>query len=326
MSQENEPRAPWQPTAMDESAESVIQSLEAEQAAATVAAEPAPEPELGTEAPPEVPVVEAEAKPEDRGIERLVAREVELRTKEAGIDAKLAKVTEYEARIKELESRQMPDDLAFNLRTNPTEALEAMGISSDDLVRRVIAARLGDQVPEKLKEELHRDETQRQIHELQKQINQRDQAAAARAFVDQVNAGAREYVTKGVGEHAPTVSRVAKANPERVYQEILAEISADARARSAREPNGAVLPYEEAAKRVEARWAELASTLTPASTTAPATTALGAKNGTPQPTIPVVKPPERPLAPWLQAKDAQEDAGLKAAIAEYRRLEGVKTR
>lgn len=335
MSDTNEtPRASWQPTAMDDSAEALIKELEIEQKTATedqaLAVEVTPtdvaaptESTTDTPAPVDAPPGDTG----DRGLERLVAREVELRAKAADVESKFARIAEYETRIKDLESKQVPQDLAFNLRTNPHDTLESMGISPDDLVRRVIAARLGDQVPAQLKEELRQDETQRQIHELRNQLAQRDQASAARAFVEQVNAGAREYVTKGVGEYAPTVAKVAKASPERVYQEILAEISQDARARSAREPNGDVLSYEEAAKRVEARWAELAGVFSPAipaSTTAPTTTAPGAKNGTPAATT-VVKPPDRPLAPWLQpVRDAVEDAGLKAALMEYRRVQGVK--
>lgn len=319
---------------MDDSAEALIKEIQAEtqnadpaivEADAALAAEPAAPSEVVDAATPEkTPAAE------DRGMERLVAREVEFRAKAQDVEAKFARISEYETRIKDLEARQLPDDLAFNLRTNPHATLESMGISPDDLVRRVIATRLGDQVPEKLKEELHRDETQRQIHELRNQIAQRDAAAAARTFVEQVNAGAREYVTKGVGEYAPTVAKVAKANPERVYSEILAEISADARSRAAREPNGDVLSYQEAAKRVEARWADLAGVFTPnpASTPAqaPTTTVPGAKNGNPpqQPSTPSIKPPERPLAPWLQDKSG-DDAGIKAGLMEYRRLQGTKS-
>jgi hypothetical protein len=262
-----------------------------------------------------------------RGLERLVEREVALRERDTAIAAREARMAELEARA----AKALPDDILSKLEYSPEETLKAMGVDPEQLVRQVIANRLGDQADPSVKQTIESAKVRKEINELRATLAEQQRRAAAGAFVAQVEAGAREYVMKGVGENVPTVTAVAKANPDRVYREIMEEIAKDAQSRAAKDPNGDVLPYAEAAKRVEARWAEFKAILSPAPAPAgnPTTTAStsnstaiasGAKT-----TSTTVKSPDRPIAPWLQ-KGQEEENGIKAAIAEYNRVEAARTR
>lgn len=345
-------QVPWLPTELDKSAESLIKEMETEFDAANidaqldehVAPEPAPEATAtGGTQPDEKPV--GEVKPEGvpnsvevPGLERVVAREVAIAAREKALEEKERAYGHLEARLKELEKRAMPDDLALELEQRPLETLERLGINPDQVVRRAIAARLGDKAPDELKREIH--ETQRdyeyrkELKALRDRLEAKERESALQEFYNKVSNGAREYVKTGTGlsEKSPTVAMVAKSNPDRVYDEIMQEISWDAREKAQRDPNLPLLTYDEAVLRVEKRWADVRKALIPentpaASTNPPTKPELGAEKKTPatvmtpKPSIGTVTPPDRPLAPWLQPKDALEEEGLKAALAEFRRAE-----
>lgn len=284
----------------------------------------------GESAPPEgnpAPAPEAPPAPEDRGVARLVEREVALRAREDSLSARESRAAELEAKIRELEARVIPPDLEQMFDTKPEEALRALKVDPDILVRQIIASRMGKTDDPQVKQVIADSKRDREIAALKQQLAERDRAVAAREFVTRVETGAREHVHKGLGEDAPTVAAVAKANPDRVYREIMEEISKDAQVKMARGVGGDVLSYDEAVKRVETRWAEFRSLVAPAQA-APATppdasTKPEATNGAPvkkESPVSPTKPPDRPLAPWLQRGDL-ENEGIKAGMAEFRKLE-----
>jgi ribosomal protein L1 len=280
---------------------------------------PAPQEAENTVAAPETPAA-PESKPEERGIERLVEREVALRSREAELVAREARYAEIESRMKAMESRVVPEDLRNQFEYAPEEALKAMGVDPEMLVRQVIANRLGPNAPPDVKQTIESAQIKKQINDLKSELFNYQRQAAAAQFVAQVQEGAREYVSKGLSENVPTVAALAKSNPDRVYREILEVIATDANQKAARGQGGDVLTYEEAAKQVEAKWSEYknffsaptSAPSTPASTTQAPTTA-------PKPQTPVAtKPPDRPIAPWLQKVEIEEE-GIRAAMDAYRK-------
>ncbi len=323
---------------LDGDVQSFISGIEKEYEAANLeeqlaAAEPT------TEAPKEPDKVEATpvdppAKtPVDAGLERLVAREVEIRGREEAFSRKEAEYKALEARLQAAEARQVPQDVVGGLRNRPTETLKAMGLDPDDLVRRAIAEKMGDKAPEQLRQKLEQSSTQAQIQALEQKIISQERERAQQEFFNKVNSSAREYVGSGLGTYAPTVAEVAKKAPDRVHQEIMQEIIQDAQIRGPREPNGELLSFEDAAKRVEARWDAFKKLLSPSDTTALASTADSSKTSalgnttakviTKTQTSPATKPPDRPLAPWQIRSDIEEE-GIRAALMEYKRVESGK--
>lgn len=281
---------------------------------------------------------------ESVGMERLVAREVALLQREETLKAREKQWAAMEAKLAELEGKRLPDNFSDQFETEPDAALERLGIDPEQAIRRIIARKLearGQEVPEKLRAEIRQAEKDskylRELQDIKSQLAQERAARDARAFFDQVSQGAKEYVTTGVSEF-PTVAAVARTNPDAVHSEIMEVISRDAQEKAARDPNAPLLSYAEATKRVESRWAGLrnllglpASSVTPegkpAASTPPAKTpeASGKPNNPPQTkTTPIVQPPDKPLAPWLQ-KPETDDEGLKAALMEYRRVEKLGT-
>lgn len=275
-------------------------------------------------ASPAPPVAPPPETPEDRGVARLVEREVALRTREAELSNREARIAQLEAQLKELEDLKARQTDPTLWETDPDEALKAEGKDPDLIVRQIIAKRMGKADDPQVRQVLENTRVNRRIADLERQLAEKERVQAAQAFVARVEAGAREHVHKGIGEDAPTVAAVSKANPERVYREIMEEISRDA-AQKARGGGGDVLSYSEAVKRVEERWSVLRQALglaQPAPQSPPnASMKPEANTGAPkkEPTPPI-KAPDRPLAPWLQQANT-EDEGIKAGVAEFRRLE-----
>lgn len=268
--------------------------------------------------------------PVEAGLERLVAREVEIRTREDALNKRESDYRALEARAKELEARAIPEDFMVQLRHSPTEALKALGLDPENVVRTVIAEKMGEKAPENLRNAIRESKTQAQLRTLENKIMSQEREAAQRAFFDKTTRDAREYVLSGLSKDVPTVLEVAKTAPERVHQEIMQELIADAQSRAGREPNGDILPFAEAAKRVEARWDAFRKLLTPSASAAqtastpqvgtPKTTVSGTQPPVTKTNTPAVKSPDRPLAPWLQVSNDAEE-GIRAALMEYKRVE-----
>lgn len=284
---------------------------------------PAPAP-AGEETKVAEAVIPAPA-PEDRGLERLIAREMELRERETAFSREKAEMEAVRARVRELESKQVPEDILTQIKLSPNEGLRRLGLDPDEIVRNALAEKLGDKAPPEVRELLEKTKLRREMESLRAQVMEAERRQAAQAYYNQVANGAREYLVKGeeISKHAPTVAQVVKHNPDRVHQEIMEEITRDAQVRASREPNGNVMSYEDAAKRVEARWSAMKSLFAPESpavASTPAPTMQNVAKETPKPPPSQIKPPEKPLAPWLQTSKSEEDA-IRAAIDEWRRAE-----
>jgi antitoxin component of RelBE/YafQ-DinJ toxin-antitoxin module len=325
------------PTGIDTAAADFIKQMESEYSASDLAGENDGAANVADDAvapvaadgvaglPPET--AETASPPVEAGLERLVGREVELRQREDRIKATESEMASMRAEIQALRAVQVPKDLVNELRTQPVSVFEKLGLNPDDVIRMALAQKLGPKAPAELRQTIEQNQTRAQIEALERKVIAQSQEAAAKQYFDTVANGARQYVTQGTIKDAPTVSEVAKTAPDRVHREIMQEIISDAQVRSAREPNGDVLSYDEAAKRVEARWSEYRKLLTPAQIAAASqapTTAPAKDTKTPpvpnKSTSTSIKAPDRPLAPWLQRVDVMEE-GLRAGIDEFRRSE-----
>lgn len=337
MSEQNEtPAAPWMPTAIDREAEALTKAIEAE-------FEPAPEPELtatGVQGEPHAQTVEPAAPPPgtpaqaaegalgDKGkpaeLSEFVAREIALFRREEALKAQEDKFRTLEQELTALRSRNLPEDVVEGLRYQTSQTLQALGIDPDFLVKQVLAERMGDKAPEDLRAEVReatRDfETNRKIKALEAKINEQTRTEQARAYYARVTEEARAYLSEpGVNEHAPTVAKVAKSNADLAHSEIMAEIQKDAEFKAMRDPSAPLIPYDEAARRVEKRWATYEKAFAPAQAPAQVQNAPAAPTKTAAKEQPATLTTSRPLAPWLQRPEIEDD-GLKAAIAEYRRV------
>ncbi len=306
-------------------------------APAEVDTEAAPNDEAATEG--EEPAEDAEAgDEEDRGTERLVKREVELRLKEEALAKREQHVTAVEQENQQLKQQladveaRIPHDFIDNLRANPWETLESVGYDPEHVVRVVLAQKLqkqGKEVPKELREEIRAAEYEYKFKKQEQKLQQLEQSRKAAEFVAKVETEARQYVRAmdvlkpEFSKDAPTVAKVAKADPERVYAEIMDEISRDANARS-REPGAQLISYAEAARRVEKRWAAMKKLFsgpetasTPADETKSTSAATGASNAG-KTGKKVVKPLTPPKAKTIEELEKE---GIDAGLAEYKRAE-----
>jgi len=298
-----------------------------EEGAADTTLEAAPSPDKETKPDPA----------EERGLQRLVEREVEIRRKEDSLATREAAVSKLESRIQELETKasSYQSDFHEHLRMKPTEALQAAGHDPDQVVRVYLAEKLtreGKPVPAELKTAIEKAEQTYEIAKLRREQQDFQRHQAAAHFVAGIEAGARTYITQGVSKDAPTVAEVAARQPERVYREIMDEIARDAQGKAGKEPNAPVLTYDEAAKRVEARWTEFRSLFSvsapPAASTgesSPTATKTPSKTVAPQGAS---TPPAKPIKPLSSKKPATqaelEKSAIDAGIAEFKRSEAAR--
>lgn len=309
----------WGPSAIDIEAEALIKQISSEQRDANLEKEieghdpiPVPVPEKAETAPASTESLGTVKAPQPE-LDRLIARELDLRDREAAL----------KRQADELGARKPVDDEVRDLfGSSAVKALEKLGYDPDQIVRRVIAERMGEKAPDKLRHEIEQADKDnkylRRIDEVEKKLAAKEAEAAQRAYFDHVNSGARDYVTKGIGEYAPTVASVARTNPDRVHREIMDELIRDAQVRAQKDPNGELLTFEEAAKKVESRWSDLRGLLSGGGAT-PQVTSTKTEPVKSTEKTPTIKPPDRPLAPWLQSKPIEEE-GVKAGLAEYYRL------
>lgn len=333
--QNEQVESPFAPTEIDTAVSDFIATAQAEFGAPepgeSVAPVAAPEPvvEAAPAPGPANPAPAASADAEDRGLARLVAREVELRERETKLSGAEKEIEALRGRLRELEPRALSPELLDKIKLSPRDGLRAIGIDPDELIRTALVEKLGDKADPALKDMIERTRLQKEMAALKAQVQEAERRQAAQAYFNQVANGARDFLGKmeELSKHGPLVSQVAKTNPDRVYAEIMDEITRDAATRARQEPNGDILPYSEAVKRVEARWSEFRNLfgtgqIPPgmAASTPPANPGTETKQNvvkeTLKPAPSTIKPPEKPLAPWLKASKDEEDA-IRAAIAEY---------
>lgn len=298
--------------------------------------EDSPEQSIEEEQPKDEGGAEDDLEGEDpklaRGISRLVARELAAKERESAAEARERAANERLAELKKYEGLKSTVELAEMLDIDPIGAFKAMGKDPDTILKLSLTQQLGDQAPEHLKAFAREAETKREIAQLKAQLAQQNQARAAQEYFNTILSGAREYVSgfdkevkpgKKVGDSTPTLTLVAKADPDYARDEIMEEIVAEARRKAAEDPNGEPLSYDEAAKRVESRLSRLAKLLNgPEGTNnAAAKNAMKPKVTAP----PTTKPAAKPIAPpWLRNPDSVEEQGLREAMRIYEQEEAKR--
>lgn len=262
-----------------------------------------------------------------RTFERVVQRELAAKDAEAKANARIAEADARMAQYKSLEGLKTTQELSKQMEYDPYSAIKAMGHNPADIIRLALAKEVLEKpVPtdpahlqsyNELKDFAKGYEHKREIAELRAQVAKQEYTRRADEYVNSIRQGAREYVSK-VGESTPTLARLHKANPDKAHDEIFNEIVADAKVRSAADPNAEPMSYEQAAKNVESRLSEWAKYLVPSTTT-------GTTNAKPT-TPPQQKPPTRPLKPWESSKEDIYDKGIKEALRAYHQHEAANKR
>lgn len=221
--------------------------------------------EAAGEPPAEAAPADAAEPTEDKSatnaILRLIEQEKAFRAKHEAFQAEREAFEAEKAAWLEQQNRAdviSADALKRVLLTNPAQLLSALGVEQSKVSQLLIATQLGDKAPAELKAAVERAQWEARINELETRLQQKEVSENARAEADKVRADVTEYVEKGVSKDCPTVAEVAKVDRGRVEAEIFQEIVQDAAARAKREPNGKPISRDEAARRVEKRWAALA--------------------------------------------------------------------
>jgi hypothetical protein len=189
----------------------------------------------------------------DRGLERLAAKEKEVREARESFE-------------KERHQYVKLDDL----KLTPSAILQKAGIDSDVLMKTILYEKLpdGNPVKEKLEKELSKVLTDRKITELRKEMQDRDRQTQ----VAQANAKNYHETVEKIGTYVgkfkdtedkslPTLSHMGKENGDTVKELIIEELINDAALRFARGEDGDPITHEEAASRIEKRLARLAPLL-----------------------------------------------------------------
>jgi hypothetical protein len=294
-----------------------------------------PEPEPETEEPQEEETESTEGaldtvakeEPDDpaieRGVSRLVTRELAAKEREAAADARAKAAEAAIAELKSLKGLKSSREQADRMAIDPVGVMKEWGHDPETIIRLALAQQLeatGQEVPTKLQEFVRDAGTKRELATLRSQLAAQERARAAQDYFNTVSNGAREYVTKSVGDSTPTVARAAKANPERVHREIMDEIVRDSNTRAAQDPDGDPMSYADAAKAVEARWVELKKLLTEGQVQ-------NGKTATPtaaKPMPPSPKPAAKPLAPWMTPQKDVYSNGIDEALRAYASAEAAR--
>lgn len=283
--------------------------------------EPTDDAAAETPAAPEVPADDDEEDPKlARGIQRVVAREMAAKEREMAAEKRIAELKSMEEKFSKYGNVHSIDALAQQMDLDPIGAFKALGKDPDTMIKLALATHLGDKAPESLKEFAAKSAGERRIRELEQRLEAKEQAQRASEYFNTIQTGAREYVLKG--DSNPTLSLVAKADPDYARDEIMEEIVSEAKRQAATNPNGEPISYEEAAKRVETRFARLAKLLSVQNGTNPATKNVKKPNVTP----PSTKSSPKPLAPWQRNADSIEEQGLAEAMRVLAQEEAARKR
>lgn len=264
-----------------------------------------------------------------RGISRVVQRELAAKAEREAADRSIAEMKAMKAELEQYKGLKQSKDLAEMMGIDPLGAFKNLGHDPDTVIKLALAQQLGDQAPDKLKEFAREAATKREIAALKAQLAQEAQNRRAQEYFNEVQMGADTYVAglskevkpgKKVGDSTPTLTTVAVADPAYVRDEIMEEIVNEAKKQAVRDPDGQPISYEEAAKRVEARWSKLAKIFAGNVSSKNPGAALVKPN---QKAPPQTKPTPKPLMPWQRTNSLEED-GLREAMREYERQENAR--
>ena len=196
----------------------------------------------GAEETPEVPAVAT-------GLDRLAAREEEVRKKEVDFDARVTAAVR--AKLPDFRGKS-PEDVLKLAGWDPDLALKQMMFekaSPDNPVRA------------KLKDELRDYHTKKEIDSMRAELENRDREATQRQYFQTVTDGARKHVESVDEKVAPVFAAVAKTKPDYAHQRIMQVIVQDAQTRFARGEDGEPMSYADAVKAVEVELGVVAEAL-----------------------------------------------------------------
>ncbi len=202
--------------------------------------------------------VTKEPEEDSRGIERVAAKEKEVRELIAKFEEdKKAFETE---RLKAPASGINKEDLVSQLTLYPEKVLAGLGLDTDTIMKTLLYNKLDDSNPAKgkLREQLKELETNRKFAALEDKLTAKENAIRWQEDYSNTLQGAEKYVEvlRAVeGEHVktyPTVSEVAAVDSKYLHARIMREIEIDAAVRHARGETGEHIGHEEAVKRLEA--------------------------------------------------------------------------
>jgi hypothetical protein len=264
------------------------------------------------------------AKPDEaaRGLERVAAKEKELRTEIEKFESQKKAFEAERANFKGIDAAMLTEQMMFY----PEKVIASLGLDADVIMKTLLVSKLPDTNPAKakLKGELKDLENKREVRSLRAEIAAKERKEQSdRQYREAVESGEKyvDSLTKEDSEQVktlPTVSRLAKANSKFAHALITREILEDARERHyVRGETGNPLTYEEAAKRVETDLAELSKYLVSENA------AVAQKTETKQPTNNNSKiVPSTPVKVRKEKtiKDQEEEA-INNAVAEFYRLE-----
>lgn len=260
-----------------------------------------PDTKVETEA--ETPeVIEVADDKTKEALDRLFAREEEVRKKELDFDARVS------AAIK----AKLPD---FRGK-GPEEVLKLAGLDPDLALKQLMYEKASDTNPvkAKLKEELRDYHTKRELEKMRAELESRDIEAQRKQYFQTVSDGARKHVESVDEKVAPVFSAVAKTKPDYAHQRIMQVIVQDAQTRLARGEDGDPMTYAEAVKAVESELSILAEALKSKNGAA---NTLSKAAGTP--VVTVKKPIVKQARPPTQEEEVQ--AAIQKALGTYEREE-----
>lgn len=197
----------------------------------------------------EKPLEKSNENKEDPGLQRLMAREEEVRKKEVDFDKRVADAVK--AKLPDVRGK------------SPAEVLKSLGIDPDLALKQMMYEKASPDNPvrAKLGEELRDWNVKRELETMKAQLEARDMEAQRSQYFQTVADGARKHVESVDEKVAPVFAEVAKAKPDYVHKKIMQVIISDAKDRLARGEDGDPLSYADAVKAVEEDFKVIAEAL-----------------------------------------------------------------
>ena len=208
----------------------------------------------------------AELTPDDRGSLRLLEREQAVRDREQAAEKALAEARALRDKLEQAPVARGYDKqaLADRLMDDPVALFEELGADPAQVNRLAIAGFLGDKAPPELRTAAEAIRMRREIDKLRREMKQAEAERTGEAERVRVKNESRDFASRVKGDSThPTLTAVAKVDPEHVTNAIFEVIAQDARARGI-ESRDQLMSPEKAAAIVEKEWAVFARAFAPA--------------------------------------------------------------
>lgn len=242
----------------------------------------------------------------------------------------LKRLDEREKTVRELENnfnKKLEEGIKARLPDftgkDATDVLKHFGHDVEIVFKEMLHDRLPDtldgkpnptkqKLADELKDYKRNKERDKEVKQLKDDLAKRDAEAATQKFVTEFTDKTRENVKKIDQKVFPTMKEVADKDLEFVHREVIKEVFDDATAAQSRGEQRDLLSFEEAAKRVEARYAKLAKLLR--------TTDKKPKGSLNSPSV---KSPISKSAPEKSIQQLTEEAVLEG-VAEFNKVNKKK--